>query len=92
MTEALLVNTSRAFSVLGVWIYRSATESNMNTLERRRIARAQIIDAAVAKAAIHQSRRQREEAARGLRKALGASAAARKAKSELISHPHSAAG
>ena len=64
----------------------------MNTLERRRIARAQIIDAAVAKAAIHQSRRQREEAARGLRKALGASAAARKAKSELISHPHSAAG
>ncbi len=64
----------------------------MNTLERRRIARAQVIDAAVAKAAIDKSLRQRVDAAQVLRKTLGASAAARKAKSELVSYPHSAAG
>ena len=41
----------------------------MNTLERRRLARAQVIDM-VAKTAVKKSRRDREEAAKELRKRM----------------------
>jgi hypothetical protein len=42
----------------------------MNTQERRQFVRAQVIDAAVAKAAINKSRRERAVAAKDLRKAM----------------------
>jgi hypothetical protein len=42
----------------------------MNTQERRQLVRSQVIDAAVAKAAINKSRRERAKAAKDLRKAL----------------------
>ena len=42
----------------------------MNTLERRQLVRSQVIDVAVAKAAINKSRRERAKAAKDLRKAL----------------------
>ena len=44
----------------------------MNTLERRRLVKAELIDAKVAKAAVNASRRQRAEAAKTLRKDLAA--------------------
>ena len=40
----------------------------MNTLERRQIARGQVIDMVVAKTAVTKSRREREDAAKKLRK------------------------
>ena len=58
----------------------------MNTLERRQIARGQVIDMVVAKTAITQSRRERAEAAKKLRKALAASRYA-KVRVETISYP-----
>jgi hypothetical protein len=42
----------------------------MNTQERRRLVRAQIVDVTVAKAAINKSRRERAAAATDLRKSL----------------------
>ena len=48
----------------------------MNTFERRQIIRDQVIDVAVAKAAIQKSRRERAEVSRKLRKAMMASRAA----------------
>ncbi len=42
----------------------------MNTQERRQLVRAQVIDVAIAKAAINKSRRERAEAAKELRKAM----------------------
>jgi hypothetical protein len=42
----------------------------MNTLERRQLVRGQVIDVAIAKAAINKSRRERVEAAKLLRKAM----------------------
>lgn len=42
----------------------------MNTQERRQFVRAQVIDVAVAKAAINKSRRERAAAAKDLRKAM----------------------
>jgi hypothetical protein len=61
----------------------------MNTLERRQIVKANVIDVVVAKVAINQSRRQRAEAARRLCKSL---AAARYAahKGETVSYPRHA--
>lgn len=44
----------------------------MNTLERRLIIKNRVVDAVVAKAAFNQSRRERADAARKLRKALAA--------------------
>jgi hypothetical protein len=44
----------------------------MNTLERRRLVRGQVIDVAVAKAAINKSRRQRADAQKSLCKQLAA--------------------
>jgi hypothetical protein len=44
----------------------------MNTLQRREIVKRHIIDVEVAKAAIGQSRRERKEAAKKLRKAMAA--------------------
>jgi ribosome recycling factor len=63
----------------------------MNTLERRRLVKAQIIDVAVAKAAINQSRRERSDAAKRLRKAMAASHSAAK-EAETISYPRHASG
>jgi hypothetical protein len=44
----------------------------MNTLERRRLVKGQVIDVKVAKAAVNASKRQRDEAAKALRKAMAA--------------------
>jgi hypothetical protein len=44
----------------------------MNTTERRQIVKGRVIDAVVAKAAVNESRRERAEAAKLLRKALAA--------------------
>jgi hypothetical protein len=44
----------------------------MNTLERRRLVKAQVIDVKVAKAAVNASKRQRAEAVKVLRKDMAA--------------------
>lgn len=44
----------------------------MNTFERRRLVKAQVIDVKVAKAAVNASKRQRVEAAKALRKDMAA--------------------
>jgi hypothetical protein len=58
----------------------------MNTLERRQLVRGQVIDVAVAKAAINKSRRQRAEAAKALRKQMAAGQFDA-SKSETVSYP-----
>lgn len=58
----------------------------MNTLERRQIARGQVIDLVVAKTEINKSRRERADAAKRLRKALAASRYA-KLRVDTISYP-----
>ena len=58
----------------------------MNTQERRQLARAQVIDAAIAKAAINKSRRERANAAKDLRKALAQSQYASR-RTDSISYP-----
>jgi hypothetical protein len=58
----------------------------MNTLERRQIARGQVIDLVVAKTAINKSRRERADAAKKLRKALAANRYA-KVRVDTISYP-----
>jgi hypothetical protein len=58
----------------------------MNTLERRQIARGQVVDLVVAKTAINKSRRERADAAKKLRKALAASRYA-KVRVDTISYP-----
>ena len=63
----------------------------MNTFERRRLIKAKVIDVTVAKTAVHESRRQRAEAAEKLRKVLAAKQAAA-ARAETISYPRHAAG
>jgi hypothetical protein len=62
----------------------------MNTFERRRLVKGRVIDVSVAKAAVHDSRRQRAEEAKKLRKALAAKQSA--AKVETISYPRQAVG
>ena len=44
----------------------------MNTLERRRLVKAQVIDVKVAKAAVNASKRQRTEAIKSIRKDMAA--------------------
>ena len=63
----------------------------MNTFERRRLIKGRVIDVNVAKAAVHESRRQRAEAAKKLRKALAAKQAA-SFQSETVSYPRQAIG
>ena len=58
----------------------------MNIVERRRIVKGNIIDVSVAKAAVHESRRQRREAAKKLRKAMAASHFA-SIQNETIAYP-----
>ena len=58
----------------------------MNTLERRQIARGQVIDLVVAKTAINKSRREQADAAKKLRKALAATRYA-KLRVDTISYP-----
>ncbi|MFL6547346.1 MAG: hypothetical protein ACJ8OJ_01555 [Povalibacter sp.] len=64
----------------------------MNTLERRRIAKAQVIDVEIAKAAINKSRRDRAEAAKQLRKAMATKHVVEAIKSETIGYPKQAVG
>jgi hypothetical protein len=82
----------RGFAVHSVGICylmgRFVEGATMNTLERRQIVRGQIVDMAVAKTAINKSRRERDDAAKKLRKALAASRYA-KLKVETISYPRS---
>jgi|ADGO01.1.fsa_nt_gi hypothetical protein len=63
----------------------------MNTFERRRLVRGRVIDVSIAKTAVHESRRQRAEAAKMLRKALAAKQAASR-HPETISYPRQAVG
>lgn len=64
----------------------------MNALDRRRIAKNQVVDVAIAKVAINRSRRQRAEAAKKLRKEAAANHFASVLQSETISYPRQAAG
>jgi len=57
----------------------------MNTMQRRQIAKGQVIDISIAKAAINKSLRQRNEAAKSLRKAMAAGRFASNA--DTISYP-----
>ena len=61
----------------------------MNTLQRREIVKSNIIDVAIAKAAIGQSRRERKEAAKKLRKAMAASRYASR-HADTVSYPRQA--
>jgi hypothetical protein len=58
----------------------------MNTQERRQLVRGQVVDAAVAKAAINKSRRERAKAAKDLGKALAQSQYASR-RTDSISYP-----
>ncbi|HKU14444.1 MAG TPA: hypothetical protein VJQ52_08605 [Steroidobacteraceae bacterium] len=58
----------------------------MNTLERRQIVRGQVVDLMVAKTGVSESRRERADAAKKLRKALAANRYA-KLRVETISYP-----
>jgi hypothetical protein len=62
----------------------------MNTFERRRLVKGRVIDVTVAKAAVHESRRQRADEAKKLRKALAAKQAA--VHVETVSYPRQAFG
>jgi hypothetical protein len=44
----------------------------MNTLERRKLIKARVIDVSIAKASVNEARRQRAEAAKVLRKEIAA--------------------
>ena len=57
----------------------------MNTIQRRQIAKGQVIDVSIAKAAVHKSQRQRSEAEKSLRKAMVAGRLASNA--DTISYP-----
>ena len=57
----------------------------MNTIQRRQLAKGQVIDISIAKAAIHKSQRQRSEAVKSLRKAMAAGRSASNA--DTISYP-----
>ena len=61
----------------------------MNTLERRHIVRNQVIDVVVAKTGVNESRRERADAAKKLRKAMAANQF-RAGKAETISYPRQA--
>jgi hypothetical protein len=65
---------------------------HMNTFERRRIVKAQVVDVAIAKTAVNKSRRQSAEAARKLRKAMAANHFASSVQSETVSYPRQALG
>jgi hypothetical protein len=61
----------------------------MNTLKRRQLVRGQVIDVAIAKAAINKSRRERAEAAKLLRKAMAKNQFSTR-RIDLISYPRQA--
>jgi len=63
----------------------------MNTFERRRLVRGRVIDVTIAKAAVNESKRQRSEAAKALRKSLAAKKAASRP-AETVSYPRQAFG
>jgi hypothetical protein len=63
----------------------------MNTLERRQLVKARIVDVKVAKTAVNESRRERAVAAKDLRKALAATRYA-SAQRDTVSYPQRAAG
>lgn len=63
----------------------------MNTLERRQLVKARVVDVKVAKTAVNESRRQRAEAAKELRKDLAAKRYAT-AQRDTVSYPLRAAG
>jgi hypothetical protein len=65
--------------------------TKMNTLDRRQLVRGHVIDASVAKAAVHASRRERAEAAKKLRKAMAAQRFDTR-QTDTISYPRQAAG
>jgi hypothetical protein len=58
----------------------------MNTQERRQLVRAQVIDSAIAKAAINKSRRERAKATKDLRRALAQTQFATR-RADAISYP-----
>ena len=58
----------------------------MNTLQRRQLAKDQIIDISIVKAAIHKSQREQAEAVKSLKKAMAAGRFASNA--DTIAYPH----
>ena len=74
--------------LLGLFAFATGADwgGGMNTLERRKLVRAHVIDVAIAKAAINKSRRQRAAATKSLVKELSASRAASRS-AETISYP-----
>jgi hypothetical protein len=62
----------------------------MNTLERRQLVKARVVDVKVAKTAVNESRRERATAAKALRKALAATRYA-SAQRDTVSYPQRAA-
>jgi hypothetical protein len=78
-----------AFSMGATANYLSKVQ-NMNTLDRRQIVRGHVIDVSIAKAAVHESRRERAEAAKKLRKAMAASHFASR-QTDTVSYPRHAA-
>ena len=63
----------------------------MNNVERRQLVIARVIDVAVAKTAVNESRRRRSEAAKKLGKELAAAQSSRKPR-EVVSYPRHAVG
>ena len=63
----------------------------MNTLERRQLVKARVVDVKVAKAAVNESRRERVAAAKALRKALAATRFASAVQRDTVSYPQRAA-
>jgi hypothetical protein len=61
----------------------------MNNVERRQLVKAGVIDVSVAKTAINESRRHRNEAAKKLRKELAALQSSHKVR-DSVSHPRHA--
>jgi hypothetical protein len=63
----------------------------MNNVERRQLVKARVIDVSVAKTAINESRRRRDEAAKKLRKELAALQSSHKP-ADAVSYPRHAVG
>jgi len=63
----------------------------MNNMERRQLARANVIDASIARTAVNESRRQRKEAAERLRKDMAAKSFASRS-IDTVSYPFQEAG
>jgi len=60
----------------------------MNTFERRRVIKERVVDVAVAKTAVNESRRRRREAARKLQKDMAAARFGSSRQADAIASPY----